>query len=271
MFATSKQMRYLIPWKPVPEVIDYFESEAAENGTAIAIMGDDGEKFGSWPGTYEWCYEKGWMEDFFNAIEQNSDWLEMITPGEYANRFPPLGRIYLPTASYAEMMEWSLPANVSTEFVEIEHEWSNKIDRCAPLPSRRFLAQLPGQIPGNKQHAQENALRHDKVWRMPDGPEKEEAKDQLWMGQCNCRSGTGSWGHLLHTHSHGQLLPSDRGEKIADRQLIGGSWASSTVKDFDADSLPEVLLESNELTFTSTSREAALCSAGLSQQEPKLG
>ncbi len=71
----------------------------------------------------------------------------------------------------------------------------------------------------------------------------------------------GSWGHLLHTHSHGQLLPSDRGEKIADRQLIGGSWASSTVKDFDADSLPEVLLESNELTFTSTLKKAALCSA----------
>ncbi len=119
----------------VPEVIDYFESEAAENGTAIAIMGDDGEKFGSWPGTYEWCYEKGWMEDFFTAIEQNSDWLEMITPGEYANRFPPLGRIYLPTASYAEMMEWSLPANVSTEFVEIEHEMEQQ-DRQDVL---RFL------------------------------------------------------------------------------------------------------------------------------------
>ena len=27
-----------------------------------------------------------------------------------------MGRIYLPTASYAEMMEWSLPPTASTEF-----------------------------------------------------------------------------------------------------------------------------------------------------------
>jgi superoxide dismutase len=47
------------------------------------------------------------MEDFFRAIEENYGWLEMLTPGEYANRFPPLGRIYLPAASYSEMMEWA--------------------------------------------------------------------------------------------------------------------------------------------------------------------
>ncbi len=39
-------------------------------------MGDDLEKFGSWPGTHELCYDKRWLDNFFTEIENNSAWLE---------------------------------------------------------------------------------------------------------------------------------------------------------------------------------------------------
>ena len=37
------------------------------------MMGDDGEKFGTWPGTWDLCYGKGqWVERFFSALEENA-------------------------------------------------------------------------------------------------------------------------------------------------------------------------------------------------------
>src|SRR5439155_20887957 len=42
------------------------------------------------------------------ALEANP-WIELATPAEAVARHAPLGLVYLPTASYHEMEEWSLP------------------------------------------------------------------------------------------------------------------------------------------------------------------
>ena len=33
----------------------------------LAVMADDGEKFGIWPQTHEPCYQNGWLERFFST------------------------------------------------------------------------------------------------------------------------------------------------------------------------------------------------------------
>ena len=50
----------------------------------------------------------GNAELLFEAFEQNAEWLDVCTPGEYLSAHTPLGRADLPTASYTEMMEWAL-------------------------------------------------------------------------------------------------------------------------------------------------------------------
>ena len=72
-------------------------------------MGDDCEKFGVWPGTYDHVYKNGWLKRFLEALEGAGEWLETTTVSDYIASHAPLGRVYLPTASYAEMMEWALP------------------------------------------------------------------------------------------------------------------------------------------------------------------
>src|SRR2546428_5547084 len=47
-------------------------------------MGDDGEKFGLWPGTYALCWEQGWVESFFRAVEAAEEWVVTMPPGEAA-------------------------------------------------------------------------------------------------------------------------------------------------------------------------------------------
>ena len=76
IFGTEKGLRYLIPFRPVEELIDYVHAAAeagGENGHRLGIMGDDGEKFGAWPGTFEHCWGKGqWIEKCFTALEQKA-------------------------------------------------------------------------------------------------------------------------------------------------------------------------------------------------------
>ena len=96
-------------------------------GPTFAV-GDDCEKFGVWPGTYAHVYENGWLEKFLDALEEEGDWLETTTVSDYMASHPPIGRVYLPTASYAEMMEWALPAAAFVELKACLNETENMRD-----------------------------------------------------------------------------------------------------------------------------------------------
>ena len=53
------------------------------------MMGDDGEKFGAWPTTWEHCWGEGrWVERFFEALEANADWLTTDHAVGLAGRAP---------------------------------------------------------------------------------------------------------------------------------------------------------------------------------------
>jgi alpha-amylase len=112
LVATSKPLREMIPWAEVDAVIEYLRSRAADDDPLL-VMGDDGEKFGSWPGTFDHVWRGGWIQRFFNGLSANSDWLSTVPTGEYIAEHRSRGRVYIPAASYEEMMEWALPADVS--------------------------------------------------------------------------------------------------------------------------------------------------------------
>jgi alpha-amylase len=117
VFASNKGLRYRMPFGTVDDTIAYLRDQATDEGGRLGLMGDDGEKFGSWPETFEHCWGTGrWMDRFFSALAENAAWLELVTPSEWAERERPIGRAYIPTSSYAEMGEWALPADESLAF-----------------------------------------------------------------------------------------------------------------------------------------------------------
>jgi len=135
VFGTSKGLRYRMPFGTVDEVIGYLREHAAEDGHVLGVMGDDGEKFGSWPGTYDHCWgSAAWVDRFFNALAAEADWLELVTPSDWVDRERPLGRAYIPTSSYAEMGEWALPADESRTFEAALHRAERE-----GLPEARWL------------------------------------------------------------------------------------------------------------------------------------
>src|SRR5690606_78708 len=122
VFPGSEQLRYLIPFQPAFETIKYLRSVAESHPGAIVVFGDDGEKFGTWPGTKEHVYNRGWLVEFFDALCANADWLKVTTPSEAIQNVPPLGKLYIPEGSYREMTEWALPAAKINEFEDMHHD-----------------------------------------------------------------------------------------------------------------------------------------------------
>ena len=53
VFPGLKILRYLLPFRPREEAIAFLRESAQRHPGGMAAMGDDCEKFGAWPGTYD--------------------------------------------------------------------------------------------------------------------------------------------------------------------------------------------------------------------------
>lgn len=112
LFPISEALRYRLPFSPAPEAIAYIESlvdQATAGHQSAAIYFDDIEKFGIWPETYQWVYERGWLEQFIQGVLA-SPYIQLQRYQDYHASEKTHGIIYLPTTSYIEMNEWTLPA-----------------------------------------------------------------------------------------------------------------------------------------------------------------
>ncbi len=133
VFPIQKNLRYAIPFKLPEETLALFR-EAAESGKSALVYADDGEKFGVWPETYQWVYEEEWLKRFFLALEDNQDWLQTATFSERLDASPPTDRVYLPPASYDEMMEWALPVSAGKRLHAVKEDLQSRPDDYATPP-----------------------------------------------------------------------------------------------------------------------------------------
>jgi len=110
-------LRYRLPFSPAAEAVRYLEELDAQ-GHRAAIYFDDVEKFGIWPETYEWVYERGWLEQFVEGVLA-SPRIRTMSFADYHAGNATRGVVYLPTTSYIEMNEWTLPAPVAREYAAL--------------------------------------------------------------------------------------------------------------------------------------------------------
>ena len=251
VYATSKLLRYTIPWRPVRETIENLRTLATPDGRRIAVMGDDGEKFGSWPETGQYCWggdgRSGWIEEFFIALEHNADWLHTIPLGEYARNYSALGRIYIPTSSYIEMTEWALPPQKSYLFGKLLHklEDERRDDMVQFMRGgfwRNFLVRYHEV---NNQH--KKMLRvHQHVYGA--GATQETGIVHLWKAQANDTYWHGLFGGIYMGHVRSAIYHHlIKAENMADRARYGTvHWQRYEFTDFDRDSQDELIVESDQ-------------------------
>lgn len=119
LFPINKKLRYDIPFANIEELQTTLESFENVSGKNAAIIFDDGEKFGIWPKTYELCYEKNWLESFFELCTK-SEVIQTKTYQEFYEQNHAIDLTYLPKVSYAEMGEWSLKPDDIKKYKENE-------------------------------------------------------------------------------------------------------------------------------------------------------
>lgn len=253
VFPISKTLRYLMPFRLPHETIEYLQSIAAEDGNRAAIIADDGEKFGVWPGTHKWVFEEKWLENFFNMISDNSEWIITKTFSEYMDSVDANGRIYLPAASYFEMMEWSLLTSAGKKFEDITAEIKNsgKFEQYRQFIKggfwRNFLAKYPES---NSMHKKmlHVSKKISQIKNKGDFP-LDEIKNELWMGQCNCPYWHGVFGGLyLNYLRHAIYEHLIKAENMADKIIHSDyPWIDISVRDFDADGHDEILVDTKLL------------------------
>ena len=107
IFPISEVLRYRIPFSPAPELVAHLE-QLADQGQRAAIYFDDIEKFGIWPETHDWVYGRGWLRAMIEGVLASPK-IRTATYADFHAREATRGLVYLPTASYFEMNEWTLP------------------------------------------------------------------------------------------------------------------------------------------------------------------
>jgi 4-alpha-glucanotransferase len=240
VYGTEQGLRYRIPFSPVESVIEHLRAHATEAGERVGTMGDDGEKFGGWPTTYEHCWTNRWVDDFFSALEANADWLRTVTPSRWLDEHPPIGRVYVPSGSYAEMGEWALPPDEAIAFSKALHaaqeEHRPEVRWLRGAIWRNFQVRYREVNDLHKQMLRASAL----VDALPPGGRRDEALDHLLAGQSNDPYWHGLFGGIylpdLRLANHANLIAAE------DLALGAGPPASGLLEDLDLDGQAEVLL-----------------------------
>ena len=250
-----RDLRYRIPFAAPERTIELLGEIAAGGEGRLAVLGDDGEKFGVWPGTHALCWEKGWLDRFAAALEA-APWIEVVPPGEAIARHEPLGLAYLPSAAYHEMQEWALPPAAQRRHRAAVKALEPKFGAAARDlvrggDWRGFLARYPES---NRLHKRmlraSRGLRelpdHDPAWR--------EARRRLWRSQGNCPYWHGVFGGLYLPH----LREGVYRELIAVERFLAPATAHLERGDLDLDGCEDARLETADWAAWVSARGAAL-------------
>ncbi|HEY6866024.1 MAG TPA: alpha-amylase/4-alpha-glucanotransferase domain-containing protein, partial [Candidatus Eisenbacteria bacterium] len=241
VFPIHRELRYAVPFRPPEDVIALLRRVADGGAGRIAVLGDDGEKFGVWPGTHALCYEQGWLDRLAALLEANP-WIEIRRPDEVIAHQAASGLVYLPTASYHELQEWALPPAAQARYERaaetLEPEFGAEArDLLRGGHWRGFLARYPEANRLHKRATRASRLLESGEARARDG--WAAARDHLWRAQCNDVYWHGVFGGLYLPH----LRAAAWRELIAAEAFVAAPGARIERGDLDLDGEEDALLE----------------------------
>ncbi|OGP26745.1 MAG: hypothetical protein A2067_06165 [Deltaproteobacteria bacterium GWB2_42_7] len=288
VFPGSERLRYIIPFEPVNMFMENIAWVDTLGNNAVAIFADDGEKFGTWPGTHQWVYKEEWLKKFLETVSENKDLITPVTFSEYMDNNEPIGRVYLPTTSYMEMGEWALPPEASETYTNLLNEvksWPDgeRIRRFlqggfwrnffAKYPEANWMHKRMLMVSEEVQRNGETGKRGNGDKPSPLLPFSDSPTHHLYMAQCNDAYWHGIFGGLYMPHLRtavyenlikAENLLEERGGKTSketEKRRSGEREINSPiprfphspihhiVKDFDADTFPEIFVRTSKLNL----------------------
>jgi len=245
-------LRYTVPFRSLEETIEHARRVASHGAGGLLVHADDGEKFGVWPHTHRTVFEEGWLERFCTALEEYHDWIRCSHLSEVVDELPPLGTVYLPAASYPEMMKWALGPTAFQRMDALERRLAQSHLSAEAEPFvrggywRNFLAKYPE---ANHMHKKMLRLSRRAAHLSETRTIPSAVHDHLWAGQSNDAYWHGVFGGLyLPNLRHATYTHLLSAERMLD-ELDPPSPPRLEHSDFDCDGADEVIMESTRLDF----------------------
>lgn len=244
IFPIAQDLRYAIPGADPEDVLALLRDRHNDDPQTLAVIADDGEKFGLWPDSYERVYSPGgWLDEFFTLVE-SADWLQITTFTKYLDEYPARSRVALPPASYREMSEWSMPAETAQAMIPTNaaHDrnpnwvgieafmrggwWPNfTIEYPEAGTLYRKMLRVSGHVAASKGPAE----AHTEVL-------KAQGNDPFWHGAFG-----GLYSPHLRAQTNRHLITAQR--LIDGHHHRGRSWVYLRRIDWDADGREEIEVE----------------------------
>jgi len=245
VFAIDENLRYFLPFHPPEDTVAYLRKLRA-SGRRLAVAADDIEKFGGWPGTREWVYERGWLDDFMRAMRGmvEAGEVKMATFGQALAELPSGGPAYLPSSSYREMEEWALPTEAFRRLEDLKEELGEERFSKGESPLirgshwRNFLVKYSES---NRMHKKMLAL--SSLCRERGDPQ--DARRAIGAAQCNDVYWHGVFGGLYLRHLRDTVW-----HKLAEAEglIRAGEKLALEQRDLDLDGHEEIWVHSGEFS-----------------------
>lgn len=249
IFPGSETIRYLIPFEAVEKFDKHASWISGFGNEAALIFADDGEKFGTWPGTHQWVYKDGWLKKFLDSITEKKDFIKPTTFSEFMDNNEPIGRIYLPATSYMEMGEWALPSEAMEAYASLLNDikgWRRRDERVKRFLQggswRNFLTKYPE---ANWMHKR-MLMVSEEVERNGESKNLDSATSHLYRSQCNDAYWHGVFGGLylphLRTAIYENLINAENIIEGLSDKTSDSAQITIQEKDFDTDSFNEIFI-----------------------------
>jgi alpha-amylase/alpha-mannosidase (GH57 family) len=249
----DERLRYLVPFRPPAETAARLR-ELHRAGRPLAVLVDDGEKFGGWPGTREWVFDKGWLREFIAAMQELRERgeIRLSTLGAAVRDVPSGGLAYLATASYREMETWALAPPAAGRLARLERELGDRLAGAEGALVRgahwhNFLVKYPE---ANRMHKKMQAL--SAMCRERGNPAA--ARRAIGRAQCNDAYWHGVFGGLYLPHLRAAVWHN---LAEAEQVLRRNEALSYEIVDLDGDGWPEIWIHSPAFSALVTPRRGA--------------
>ena len=245
VFPICHDLKLIARQGPPEDVISFIAEHASDDPSQVFVLIEEGERYAeSTHGDASPTLHNVWIERFVELLDENREWIEVQLPAHYLKERRPRTRGYFPSASYEEMMYWSLTPERQKTLESLRRRFAG--GRNGYIFGGYFRQFLTRYAESNLMYAKMqythvlvNQIRGDKY-------RKQAAREELWRGQC----------HAAYWHGHHGGIYNNRLRKHVYRSLIEaekktrerGIFIPSVVTiDFDMDGLEEFLYQGQDI------------------------
>ncbi len=260
VFPGSERLRYSIPFGDPSQTIEYLAKISEEHPNAVVVFGDDGEKFGTWPETRETRLRQRLVGAVFRRLgaESKLDSIDHAGRGvrqRAAGRHNLFARLQLPRddrVGAAGRAAGGIRADRARDARR------SALAGDAVVHARRFLRNFRVKYPeADEMYCRmmtvsrrlQDTLAANAAGDPVNVDLVEQARMELYRGQCNCGYWHGAFGGIYLPHLRNavyqHLIAADN---LLDRATgKPETWIEAAADDYNFDARQEVRLMNDKL------------------------